>query len=180
MIYFIQDCETENIKIGFTNQSKKRLTQLQVSTSSKLNLLGEMEGDRKYEKGLHEYFSPDLIRGEWYKYSNLLKSFINNNAKLVKTVTKLSNEDLEYFMNYLAYDANNSYEKRESLQFAERELQKGRKREEIVFWHNYGQNLYALEGIENEENSELIKMFIDFFMDYVNIFKEKLNEKKII
>lgn len=184
MIYFIQDCETENIKIGFAKEPKNRLTNLQTATSNNLNLLAEMNGDRIKEQEIHKLFSSDLVRGEWFKFSNKLKRFIDENAQLVKTInkSKISNEDLEYIMNHLDCDDDPFHQSqfKHDLEYMKRELHEGRKREEIVFWYKYGQNLAALQGIEDEEDPECIKIFIDFFMDYVNTFKERLNEKKII
>jgi hypothetical protein len=77
MIYFIQNTETLNIKIGYSDRVAKRLSQLQVGNSQKLRLLFQMEGDRTKEKELHQRYRNKQLRGEWYN-KEVLESFLSD------------------------------------------------------------------------------------------------------
>jgi hypothetical protein len=68
-VYFIQEEESKNIKIGYSFNLKERLCQLQVANSQKLTIV-------KYEKcifphireqHLHKIYKDCHIRGEWFK-----------------------------------------------------------------------------------------------------------------
>ena len=56
-IYFIIEIDTLNIKIGFTEfHPNIRLKSLQTGNSSKLELIGYIDGDKSYEKEIHSNF----------------------------------------------------------------------------------------------------------------------------
>jgi hypothetical protein len=68
-VYYIQEEESKNIKIGYTFNLDERLTQLQTANSQKLSVV-------KYEKcifprireqELHKQYKNYHIRGEWFK-----------------------------------------------------------------------------------------------------------------
>ena len=72
-VYFIQEEESKNIKIGYSFNIEKRLEELQIANSQKLTIV-------KYEKcifpyireiELHKKYNEYHIRGEWFK--NMLK-----------------------------------------------------------------------------------------------------------
>jgi len=62
MVYFIADIKSEAIKIGHSNDPKKRLAELRVGNPNELVLAGIMEGDEAEEKVLHERFKDLHIR----------------------------------------------------------------------------------------------------------------------
>lgn len=64
-IYFVQ-METGPIKIGRAKNPHTRLTQLQVGSPYKLNLLFFFPGGAKSENATHTILSNERIRGEWY------------------------------------------------------------------------------------------------------------------
>ena len=68
VVYFIQNIETQNIKIGRTdNDLTKRLFTLQIGNDCSLVALTSYKCDsRVIEKQLHEKFADYHIRGEWY------------------------------------------------------------------------------------------------------------------
>lgn len=76
-LYFVQEAESGNIKIGIARNLKQRLYELQTDNSNKLNLLGSAKFSselavRKAEKHLHATFATQRVRGEWFKTSESL------------------------------------------------------------------------------------------------------------
>ena len=71
-VYFIKNIETNNIKIGRTNDINKRLCTLQTGNDCELKIdriikCDTYEESCKLEKSLHIEFSACHIRGEWFK-----------------------------------------------------------------------------------------------------------------
>lgn len=78
-VYFIQEEETDNIKIGFSEKHPKgRLKEFQTGNSNKLILLGYIEGTPQDESNLHQEFYEERIRNEneWFKPSHRMKERI--------------------------------------------------------------------------------------------------------
>ena len=75
MIYFIK--QGDYVKIGFTNRFKTRLSQLQVSSPIKLEVLAIVDGDKNDELKFHNQFKHIASNGEWFMYCDELKSFID-------------------------------------------------------------------------------------------------------
>ena len=82
MIYLISH-QNEYLKIGYTKNVRKRLTQLQVSNPIKLELLHLIEGDSNLEKELHLLFQEYSINGEWFKYDNNILRYFQNQKCLM-------------------------------------------------------------------------------------------------
>lgn len=61
--YVIQDSLADIVKIGFSKNVKKRLSQIRVSNIHVI-LLKSFNGD--YEEFLHTYFSDRHVTGDWY------------------------------------------------------------------------------------------------------------------
>lgn len=77
MVYLITD--GNNVKIGYSNDTKKRLKNLQTSNPYKLKLLLNIkDGDMELESFLHYKFSKLRIRnnGEWFKYDASIQKFV--------------------------------------------------------------------------------------------------------
>lgn len=72
MIYFVK-CGRA-VKIGYTNDIKKRLSELQSANPVKLKLMAVTPGTQGLEKIFHEVLAPWKIHGEWFHTSNKLKS----------------------------------------------------------------------------------------------------------
>ena len=69
-VYFIQEEESGNIKIGFSEKHPKgRLKDFQTGNSNKLILLGYIEGTYEDESNLHREFHEERLRNEneWFK-----------------------------------------------------------------------------------------------------------------
>lgn len=79
MIYFIHAAEANRVKIGYTkNQEslKLRMAALQTGSPFPLYLIGAMNGDRRMERGLHDFFDKDRVSGEWFDLSPGLAGYI--------------------------------------------------------------------------------------------------------
>jgi hypothetical protein len=62
----IQEWETENIKIGYSEDPEERLKQFQTGNPRDLEVMCEFECPRSTESHFHKIFKPFHIRGEWY------------------------------------------------------------------------------------------------------------------
>lgn len=67
MIYFIQNESTKAIKIGYSVDVQKRLSQLQTAAPDRLVLIGQIPGDISDERALHDRFREHHLRGEWFR-----------------------------------------------------------------------------------------------------------------
>ena len=77
MIYFIQEGTTGPIKIGTSNNPRKRLEQLQTATHRKLRLIHYEEGGETREAVIHKWLAEYRIHGEWFRPAERLVNFIN-------------------------------------------------------------------------------------------------------
>jgi len=73
-VYFIRDITAQTVKIGKTglNNSPQRLKQLQTGNPNELTLLKTISTKThadafKLEKELHQKYSANHYRGEWFK-----------------------------------------------------------------------------------------------------------------
>lgn len=68
MIYFIQEGELGPIKIGYSAKPEDRKATHKTSNPTPLHTLLVIDGDRKYEAGLHRRFRNYKVRGtkEWF------------------------------------------------------------------------------------------------------------------
>lgn len=76
MIYFIQQEEEGNIKIGHSKNIEQRLADLQVASPYKLILLGSVVGAYKEEQQIHQYLNYYRVQGEWFLPSSFVKEYI--------------------------------------------------------------------------------------------------------
>ena len=68
-VYYIQEKDTKNIKIGWCWKLQKRLKSLQVSNSQKLSIVKYelTQFPYKREQELHDIYKNNHIRGEWFE-----------------------------------------------------------------------------------------------------------------
>lgn len=67
MIYFIRAMQSGAIKIGTSNDPKRRLETMQTGSPEPLELIGVLPGQADAEKVLHRTFAKFRIHGEWFK-----------------------------------------------------------------------------------------------------------------
>ena len=74
-VYFIGDSNHTGIKIGFSKKPQRRLHELQIANSSKLEILYLIpNASKNTETFYHNYLSSYLqLSGEWYEYDYVSK-----------------------------------------------------------------------------------------------------------
>lgn len=77
-VYFIASRKQRIVKIGYSANPTMRLSTLQTSTPSKLELLATIEGDIQTERQLHQRFAAYRLNGEWFRLTEELTSFIDS------------------------------------------------------------------------------------------------------
>ncbi len=95
-IYFIGSTELGAVKIGKSNNPKKRLIELQTGNSHKLTLFAVIEDvSPDYEKELHELMDHIRLNGEWFKLTDELLHFMinKNTTEVVSFKSKSANLD---------------------------------------------------------------------------------------
>jgi DNA-binding XRE family transcriptional regulator len=84
MIYLIS-YDNQFLKIGYTKNITKRLSQLQTSIPIKLEVLHLIDGDITLEKRLHILFKDLRTQGEWFNFDNsILEYFVDKECLLWK------------------------------------------------------------------------------------------------
>lgn len=76
MIYFVN--HTDFIKIGYTVDIRKRISDLQLSCPIPISVVGLIDGTIREEKVLHEKFKDIWSHGEWFRYTKELSDFIES------------------------------------------------------------------------------------------------------
>lgn len=96
MIYIFGDDNL--VKIGFSDNVKKRFNDIRVSIPYKIYPMLVINGGRKDEKILHDKFKPNAMRGEWFTLSHEIKQFISDN--------EYQNRKYEFFESENDFDCN--------------------------------------------------------------------------
>jgi hypothetical protein len=65
-IYFIQN-GTGEVKIGYTENVRRRLHNLQIASPTTLNVIGQMPGTVSEEREIHHRFAHARLVGEWFR-----------------------------------------------------------------------------------------------------------------
>ena len=82
-IYFIQCGKSGPIKVGITDNVKRRLKTLQCANPCKLELLLAFLGGEVMECALHRKFSAHRLRGEWFEPAPPLTTFITDLSRAI-------------------------------------------------------------------------------------------------
>lgn len=78
-LYVIESANSEYVKIGQTNNPKKRLSDLQSGNPNKLSYFLLLKGKGCLEKSIHDDLKLYRIRGEWFS-----KTCINKLLELLE------------------------------------------------------------------------------------------------
>lgn len=89
MVYFIGMGGTDFVKIGFTGDIDSRLSKMRSDNPCDLRVLACYEGDRLLERSYHRKFVRSRVRGDWFRFSEEIKKFLE--AGLELSLTGLSN-----------------------------------------------------------------------------------------
>jgi hypothetical protein len=82
MIYLISHND-QFLKVGYTNNIKKRLSQLQCSSPIKLKLLHLIDGDTSLESDIHNLFKHISTSGEWFEYNQSILDYFSDKKCLL-------------------------------------------------------------------------------------------------
>ncbi len=74
MIYFVRSDRL--VKIGYSADPKRRMSNLGTASPYPLHLLGIMEGDKDLEMRLHMAFSRYRVNREWFLLTDDIADFI--------------------------------------------------------------------------------------------------------
>lgn len=77
-VYFIQESGMRAIKIGISGGMENRMSMMLSNTPHDLSLLATIRCDHRFEHWLHNKFGESHIRGEWFRPTDDLISFICN------------------------------------------------------------------------------------------------------
>lgn len=69
-VYLIGSTLTKPVKIGVATSVNARLDELRTGSPVPLHLIWKTRGGRALEGGLHEYFAPYRIHGEWFDFGD--------------------------------------------------------------------------------------------------------------
>lgn len=75
-VYFVLDEEAMVCKIGYSEAIDERISQMQCHNHHHLRLLGHIPGGRRLEKAWHKKVAHLRVSGEWFSYTEDLKSEI--------------------------------------------------------------------------------------------------------
>lgn len=101
MIYFLQAEGGGPIKIGYSENVKKRRKTLQTASPKILRVLATTPGGEESERLLHERFRHLHIRGDWFRTSQDLREFIAGLPKNKEHSLKFSEAHVEICARWL-------------------------------------------------------------------------------
>jgi excisionase family DNA binding protein len=76
-VYFIDTADGRYVKIGFSGNVKRRLSEIQASYPSALSLRGAISRTQQTEHQIQNLFAEERQVGEWFARSERLDYFIN-------------------------------------------------------------------------------------------------------
>lgn len=87
MIYFIRNPYAGVVKIGHAKDPWKRIAEIQVGNSSRLELAAIEGGDKEREAELHRQFAEHRMRGEWFVYAQPIADYVTVLGEAVKPLS---------------------------------------------------------------------------------------------
>jgi hypothetical protein len=108
MIYFVLESIDNVVKIGKTQEDKLmlRISGIQTGNHRELKLIGVCEGYTKKEKELHKLFNHLRIKGEWFRYEEDLREYVENNTTKYMNPKDKFPKTLEDSVKYLKNTGN--------------------------------------------------------------------------
>ena len=67
-VYAIGDTDHRLVKIGYSNDPQRRLTNIQITCPFAVSILWQTEGGATLEDALHGHFKSYHVRGEWFEF----------------------------------------------------------------------------------------------------------------
>lgn len=76
MIYFVFDPEKDHVKIGFSRSMRNRMYELRCRVGHHVRMLAVMPGGVMDERALHRLYREYHVEGEWFRYEQPIKDFV--------------------------------------------------------------------------------------------------------
>jgi hypothetical protein len=76
-VYFIEALTSGFVKIGYSQNPQERLKSLQNGVPFELVIIKTIKGTAEDEREIHRRFYKHRVRGEWYKFNQEIKDFID-------------------------------------------------------------------------------------------------------
>jgi transposase len=78
VVYFLKNGVRGQVKIGFTENLKGRISSLQGATPDAVAVIGTIPGTRKTEMKMHKRFAEYRVRREWFRIEGSLAKFLKD------------------------------------------------------------------------------------------------------
>lgn len=78
MIYLLITESGDHCKIGYSNNPKRRVSQIQTHNRERLRLLSVIDGDLNREAEIHKMFAHENIGGEWFNLTIEMMDYFND------------------------------------------------------------------------------------------------------
>ena len=75
-LYFIQ-IDPGPVKIGRTGNIKERISHIQCASPYDVELLATVTGGGKHERKIHRHLREVRIRGEWFRWTNIVSDLVD-------------------------------------------------------------------------------------------------------
>lgn len=124
-IYFVRNPNNGEVKIGKTNNFENRYKSLCSDAKCKLEVLLLVEGDDT-ERMLHRYFEEEHTKGEWFYFSDKLKTMIDVSKKKGRLVYPEGEPKRTDLLVDYRLDAKKAKELEKKVSTLERQSQKAR------------------------------------------------------
>lgn len=96
-IYFVLAEEVNRVKIGYADDAKKRLRELQIGSPVLLKLMAVFKGKTiEDEAFLHTVFDDYRVHGEWFEFSQEIRNYLN------RTLSSSDEDAIRYEEGYIA------------------------------------------------------------------------------
>lgn len=155
-VYFILSKNCNLIKIGSSGDPSRRIYDLSTSCPDDLTCLGLMSNSGGQEVKLHEQFKKDRVKGEWFRATPELLTFIEKNcakpmAKVSYEITsKISRRDARK-LEKIKFEAEKDLAKADLKKAIDEWYDEGLKKLEAIHKripHNFNTNLLYLKALE--------------------------------
>jgi len=83
-VYLLKDCDKELLKIGFTINLDRRLTEIKNANTNKIKLLAAFHGTKYNEKILQNRWAKLRYKGEWFSNDLEIEDYFANHPRGIK------------------------------------------------------------------------------------------------
>jgi hypothetical protein len=88
-LYVVRDKESGAVKIGVSQNARKRASELQVASPRPLALVVDVPAPKGFEKFLHALLAADRLKGEWFNPSPRVLEAVAELEALARAVAEL-------------------------------------------------------------------------------------------